>query len=95
MATARESRPSLPYCCEAAALLGGDCPVCVRPSLLPAPPRGPQRVARGEGCAHCAQLAREVGRDVGCLRHPREVAAVDESGAQSVVDGWADEGSER
>lgn len=88
----RESRPSL-MCCRFARCLGGGCPACVRPSLPPPPPRGAPVVAR-VACAACATLARELGRDVGCLRHPRETATPDTSGAQSVVDGLMGEGSE-
>ncbi len=94
MATMRDSRPSLPMCCLAAADVGGPCPVCGRPSLLPAPPRGPERVAHGEGCAHCAQLARELGRHVGCLRHRVEGEPLDDGRPQSVVDARWLEGSE-
>ena len=65
MAAMRESRESIPACCASAAMLGGPCPVCGPPTLLPGAPRGPQRVAR-EGCAACAQLAREVGRALWC-----------------------------
>jgi len=92
--TERESRPSLPMCCLAAAAVGGPCPVCGRPSLPPPPPRGAPVVARGEGCAHCAQLAREVGRDVGCLRHRVEGEPLDDGRPQSVVDARWLEGSE-
>ena len=77
----RDSRPSLPMCCLAAAAHGRPCPVCA-PVVA--------RVA----CEACATLAAELGRDVGCLRHPRETATPDDSGAQSVVDGVRDEGSE-
>lgn len=56
-------------------------------TLLPPAPRGEARgVVRVAPCARCEEMRRLVGRDVGCLRHPREVAALDESGAQSVVD---------
>jgi hypothetical protein len=89
----RDSRPSLPMCCLSAAAHGRPCPVCVRPSLPPPPPRGAPVVAR-VACEACATLAAELGRDVGCLRHPRETATPDTSGAQSVVDGVMGEGSE-